>query len=80
MKLMGLPNWMHWVSWFLNAYITSAISVLIMVALICIEWKPGTGAVSHHLVVVICSKALKISYLVISCSDLPYYTVRSTRT
>ncbi len=47
MKLMGLPNWMHWVSWFLNAYVTSAISVLIMVALICIEWQSGTGAVRH---------------------------------
>ncbi len=46
MKLMGLPNWMHWISWFLNAYVTSAISVAIMAALICIPWQEN-GAVSY---------------------------------
>ncbi len=45
MKLMGLANWTHWLCWFLNAYVTSAISVLIMTVLICVEWKDGTGAV-----------------------------------
>ena len=45
---MGLPNWMHWVSWFLNAVFTSVISIAIIVALVCVEWKPGTGGVIDY--------------------------------
>ncbi|TRY70235.1 hypothetical protein TCAL_12705 [Tigriopus californicus] len=48
MKLMGLPSWMHWVSWFLNAIITSLITILIIVLLVCVEWKPDTGRVFDY--------------------------------
>ncbi len=48
MKLVGLPNWMHWTSWYLNAIVTSAISIFVMVILICIEWKPGAGKVEQY--------------------------------
>ena len=45
MKLMGLPSWMHWVSWFLNALLTSCLTIAIIVVLMCVEWKADTGHV-----------------------------------
>ena len=45
MKLMGLPAWMHWLCWFINVVVTSSLSVLIIVILVSIEFKSGTGAV-----------------------------------
>lgn len=45
---MGLPSWMHWVSWFLNALLTSLITILIIVLLVCVEWKPETGRVFDY--------------------------------
>ena len=45
MKLMGLPAWMHWLCWFINVVVTCSISVLIIVILVSIEFKAGTGAV-----------------------------------
>ena len=48
MKLMGLPNWMHWLCWFLDAIATSAISVFIWVLFVCIEWKSGLGSVVNY--------------------------------
>jgi hypothetical protein len=29
MKLMGLPNWMHWLCWFLDGTISAAVSVMV---------------------------------------------------
>ena len=45
MKLMGLPAWMHWLCWFINVVVTCSLSVLIIVILVSIEFKTGTGAV-----------------------------------
>lgn len=45
MKLMGLSNWMHWLTWYLDAILSATITIIIMVALVCIEFKPGTGRV-----------------------------------
>lgn len=45
MKLMGLPVWMLWTTWYLTAILTATISILIMTGLMCIEFKPGFGAV-----------------------------------
>ena len=45
MKLMGLPSWMHWVCWFINVILSCTVSILIIVILVSIEFKSGTGAV-----------------------------------
>jgi len=45
MKLMGLPNWMHWLCWFLDALMTSVVSIIIAVLFICVEWKSGLGSI-----------------------------------
>jgi hypothetical protein len=29
MKLMGRPNWMHWLCWFLDGTISAAVSVMV---------------------------------------------------
>ena len=45
MKLMGLPSWMHWMCWFINVIGSCTISIIIIVILVSIEFKSGTGAV-----------------------------------
>ena len=42
---MGLPAWMHWLCWFINVVATCTLSILIIVILVSIEFKAGTGAV-----------------------------------
>jgi len=48
MKMMGLPSWMHWTCWFINCIGVSIISIIIMVLLVCLEFKAGTGAVLDY--------------------------------
>ncbi|XP_023336664.1 retinal-specific ATP-binding cassette transporter [Eurytemora carolleeae] len=45
MKMMGLPSWLHWIAWYINSAMTSAISILIIVALVSVSFKEGTGPV-----------------------------------
>ncbi|KAK5642705.1 hypothetical protein RI129_008872 [Pyrocoelia pectoralis] len=42
MKIMGLPNWLHWTAWFFKSFIMILISLIIMVALLKAPWYPGT--------------------------------------
>ena len=46
--MMGLPSWMHWTCWFINCIGVSIISIIIMVLLVCLEFKSGTGAVLDY--------------------------------
>ena len=48
MKMMGLPSWMHWICWFINCIGVSTISIIIMVLLVSLEFKSGTGAVLDY--------------------------------
>jgi len=48
MKMMGLPSWMHWICWFINCIGVSTISIIIMVILVSVEFKAGTGAVLDY--------------------------------
>ena len=48
MKMMGLPSWMHWICWFINCIGVSTISIIIMVLLVSLEFKAGTGAVLDY--------------------------------
>lgn len=47
MKMMGLPNWMHWVTWFINAFSTATVTLVIIVLLVCIEWKVGSRVLDY---------------------------------
>ncbi len=41
MKMMGLPNWMNWLSWYLNGVLTSFLVVGIIVFLLCVDFDEG---------------------------------------
>ena len=47
MKMMGLPNWMHWVTWFINALSTATVTLVIIVLLLCIAWKDGSKVLDY---------------------------------
>lgn len=34
MKMMGLPNWLHWLAWFIKSYLLILISIGMMAPLI----------------------------------------------
>ncbi|PSN43689.1 hypothetical protein C0J52_19461 [Blattella germanica] len=42
MKIMGLPNWLHWTAWFLKSLIFLMITVILIVILLKIPWYPDT--------------------------------------
>ncbi|XP_072399805.1 phospholipid-transporting ATPase ABCA3-like isoform X2 [Diabrotica undecimpunctata] len=42
MKIMGLPNWLHWLAWFVKCFIFVVISVALMVILLKIRWYSNT--------------------------------------
>ena len=44
MKIMGLPNWLHWAAWFVKSFVYMAIIMLIMSALLKV-WIPPNGRV-----------------------------------
>lgn len=41
MKIMGLPNWLHWTAWFIKSMIFMTISITFIVFLIKMKWYPG---------------------------------------
>nr|CAD7415158.1 unnamed protein product [Timema cristinae] len=42
MKIMGLPNWLHWTAWFVNNFLMLLISVILMVVMLKVPWYSGT--------------------------------------
>jgi ATP-binding cassette subfamily A (ABC1) protein 3 len=42
MKIMGLPNWLHWTAWFFKTFMFVMISVILIVVLMKVPWYPGT--------------------------------------
>ncbi|XP_018330706.1 ATP-binding cassette sub-family A member 2 isoform X2 [Agrilus planipennis] len=38
MKIMGLPEWMYWLSWFINILIFYVISIVFIILLLKIQW------------------------------------------
>ena len=44
MKIMGLPNWLHWSAWFIKSFVYMAIIMVIMSALLKV-WVPPNGRV-----------------------------------
>nr|CAD7595204.1 unnamed protein product [Timema genevievae] len=43
MKIMGLPNWLHWVAWFLQNFILLLFSITLMVILMKVRWFHGSN-------------------------------------
>ncbi|XP_018575545.1 ATP-binding cassette sub-family A member 3-like isoform X2 [Anoplophora glabripennis] len=42
MKIMGLPNWLHWTAWFMKSFIFLFISAVLIVILLKVKWYPNT--------------------------------------
>ncbi len=42
---MGLPSWVNWLAWFLDTFISNAITVALIVLLVCVEWSSGHGSI-----------------------------------
>lgn len=41
MKIMGLPNWLHWLAWFVKQFIIMMFTITLIVILIKARWYPG---------------------------------------
>lgn len=42
MKIMGLPNWIHWTAWFIKSLIFLLISIIFITTLLTVSWYPNT--------------------------------------
>ncbi|CAG9855955.1 unnamed protein product [Phyllotreta striolata] len=42
MKIMGLPNWLHWLAWFVKCFLFLLISSILMVVLLKVKWYTNT--------------------------------------
>lgn len=42
MKIMGLPNWLHWTAWFIKTFVFLLISIVLIILLLKISWNPNT--------------------------------------
>ncbi|RZC40616.1 ABC2 membrane 3 domain containing protein, partial [Asbolus verrucosus] len=40
MKIMGLPNWLHWTAWFIKTLLFLLISIIFMIILFKVSWYP----------------------------------------
>lgn len=38
MKIMGLPNWLHWISWFVRTMLFMMITISFIIALLKVSW------------------------------------------
>lgn len=42
MKIMGLPNWLHWMAWFVKTFIFLFISIILIIILLKVSWYTST--------------------------------------
>lgn len=42
MKIMGLPNWLHWTAWFVKTFIFMFLTATLIVVLLTFKWYPNT--------------------------------------
>ena len=47
LKMMGLPNWMHWLGWMLNSMLVLIVSITIIITLFFYPFN-GVGGVVEH--------------------------------
>ncbi|XP_037074307.1 ATP-binding cassette sub-family A member 3-like [Pollicipes pollicipes] len=41
MKMMGLPNWIHWMAWWAKSFVQLVISIGLMTLLVVVDWYRG---------------------------------------
>lgn len=46
MKIMGLPNWLHWLGWFIKSMVFMMISITFIVLLLKVSYKPALSICS----------------------------------
>lgn len=44
MKIMGIPNWLHWTAWFLKEFIFQFILIIFITLMLTVKWYPGAKA------------------------------------
>lgn len=42
MKIMGLPNWLHWTAWFIKSFSVLLLTTILIVILLKTNWYPNT--------------------------------------
>lgn len=42
MKIMGLPNWLHWLAWFIKSFIMLLVTITLVVIIMKAKWYPNT--------------------------------------
>lgn len=47
MRMMGLRDWLHWTSWFVNSLFWNLISVIIITILLCVHLKPNIAIIGE---------------------------------
>ncbi|KAB0796416.1 hypothetical protein PPYR_10477 [Photinus pyralis] len=75
MKIMGLPNWLHWTAWFCKSFVMMLVSLILMVILLKFPWYPGT----EHTVFTHSNPIILFIFLVLfSCSLITFNFAVST--
>ncbi|KAF5277492.1 hypothetical protein FQR65_LT03829 [Abscondita terminalis] len=55
MRIMGLPNWLHWLAWFVNNFVLMLIAEVLVLILLKINWfKQGSVLPQSNPLVVFC--------------------------
>ncbi|XP_055389657.1 phospholipid-transporting ATPase ABCA3-like isoform X2 [Condylostylus longicornis] len=47
MKIMGLPNWLHWTAWFIKSYLLIVSAICLIVVLLKYNWKFNITGLEH---------------------------------
>lgn len=47
MKIMGLKDWMHWSSWFIDSFIWNIITIIIITILFCTKFSHNASIITH---------------------------------
>ncbi|GJQ88081.1 hypothetical protein Trydic_g13093 [Trypoxylus dichotomus] len=69
MKIMGLPNWLHWTAWFIKVFVLLVISIILMLILLQIPWFPD----SNHSVFTLADPTLLFVFLVLyACATITF--------
>lgn len=48
MKMMGLPNWLHWSAWFAKSFVFLLLSIIIMTIIYKVQITRQSASVSLH--------------------------------
>lgn len=69
MKIMGLPNWLHWTAWFAKSFIFLSISSILITVLLKVSWYTNTN---YSVFTFADSSVLLVFLLLYVCSTITY--------